>query len=98
MSPSVTFQFCPKQFWLDLKRAAVAVLVFASVVGVAHCGNSGCLPAHSPGNQDKSYEAEIKACSLRAATKAEARLCRIDVNTRYGLCDAPWPYMTPCDE
>lgn len=85
MSPSITFEFCPKQLWVDAKRAAIAVLVFASVVGVAHCG-SGCMPAESP--TETAYTNEIVACAATAgypgAYDHEADMrCRAAVDCKY---------------
>ncbi len=81
-----------------LWKAAGAVLVFAGLVSVAHCG-SGCKPPQSTAEVEAAYTAELVSCSVHAPTLAEAKACRRAVNTKYGLCEqAQWPRITPCDE
>lgn len=94
MMSSVTFQFCPKQLARDTKRAFLALVAFAGIVMVSHCG-SGCKPAQAPTDLEQAYTTEIIACAATAGypgaydERADMR-CRAEVNCRYGLgpCDA----------
>lgn len=94
---TMTISFSPDGLVRDLRRAAAAVLLFAGIVSVAHCG-TGCLPIRDPQDVERNYVADITGCSQTAKDKAEARFCRQVVNRRYGLCSEPWPAVTPCDE
>lgn len=81
-----------------LAELACGVALIFGIAGIAHC-NDGCVPSQGPTDLERSYTAELVACSSNASTKADARACRDDVNRRYGLCprDA-WPRITPCDD
>ncbi len=86
---TATFEFSPAQFVRDAKRAAMAVLAFAAIVGVAHCG-TGCKPAQAPNDLEQAYTTEIVACAATAgypgAYDREADLrCRAEVDCRYKL-------------
>jgi hypothetical protein len=80
-----------------LSKAAIAILVFIGGAAIASCF-TGCLPVRSQADMERDFHADVRACSLTAKTKDDARLCRIGVYRSYGLCDAPWPAVTPCDE
>lgn len=71
-----------------------AVVAAALAVAVGHM-NDGCQPYPS---REQQYVLDIHACSATAKTQREAKLCRANVNWRYGLCDEPWPAVTPCEE
>ena len=61
-----------------------------------------------------AYTAELLACTEKAGnvcadpqncTDAEkpkalaySRVCRHEVNRKYGLCNEPWPAVTPCED
>jgi hypothetical protein len=89
--------FNPKRAQKAAIELLVAVGILLGVTGLAHC-SSGCrLP--SAAEMEAAYTAELTHCSATAKTKAEAKECRKQVNTKYGLCDKKdWPYVTPCDE
>ncbi len=74
-----------KALYLGARDMLLAVVVFAGLCGVAHCG-SGCMPANSP----DSYETAIIACAATAgypgAYDHEADMrCRDEVNERFGV-------------
>lgn len=86
---------------------ATVMAIFA-----ANC-SEGCKPVLSAAELNAAYTAEILGCTERAgklcsaipcpdkdkpAAAQYARLCRHDVNRRYGLCEEPWPAVTPCDD
>jgi hypothetical protein len=83
-------------FLSDVIRPAV---VAAMAIMAAHC-NAGCapIPLEARSATERAYVAELMGCVERAKTKEESKTCRRNVNIRYGVCDRPWPEMTPCDE
>ena len=92
----VVVEFSSDKLVKTLQRSIAGLLVFSAVVALGSC-HMGCLPAKS--GAEAAYAAEIGACSATAKTLADAKTCRREVNTRYGLCEsAQWPNITPCDE
>ncbi len=62
------------------------LLTAITAVIVANC-NDGCLPIAEPTSPlDGLYLQETRKCVQEAKTLAESRLCRANVNYRYGLC------------
>lgn len=95
---SVTIEFHPSQLLREAKRAGIAVLLFAAIVMAAHCG-TGCKEAqYVPTAREMNYTVDQQACAASAKTKQESQDCRREVDRRYGLCDSPWPRVSPCDE
>lgn len=92
-----TVHYSTSALMKGFQRALLSIILFACVVAAAHCG-TGCLPVKSPEELSREYEEAIANCSKLAKTKQDAKYCRQDVNRAYGLCDAPWPAITPCDE
>lgn len=84
--------------WKAFVETLAAATLFLCMVAFGHCGK-GCKPPQSAAEVEAAYTAELLACSEKAATKADAKSCRHDVNTKYGLCERDsWPRITPCDE
>lgn len=66
----------------------VAVLVFAAALSVFH---QGCNPVKYP--LDAPYVAETQKCAVEAKSLSESRLCRANLNWKYGLCPSE---VVPC--
>ncbi len=90
MTSTVIVEFCPATLKNNMLKAISAIMLFAALVMVAHCG-TGCLPALSP--EGTNYEADIIGCASDAGypgaydPKAD-RDCRARV-------DCAW-HVGPC--
>jgi hypothetical protein len=71
--------------------------VIAAALACLFGSTEGCFE-QTTGSRSENYVLDIHACSSTATSKAQAVACRRSVNWRYGLCDAPYPAVTPCDE
>ncbi len=86
---ALTVEFSNEGLVRDAKKAFLAVLLFAGIVSVAHCG-SGCLPANSPTVEEQSYTTAIIACAATAGypgsydRQADLR-CRAEVDCDFGV-------------
>lgn len=69
--------------------------VVAAALACLFGSTEGCYEQH--GSRQENYVLDINACSATAKTKEQAVACRRAVNWRYGLCNAPYPAITPCD-
>ncbi len=76
------------------KTAALGAAVVVALSSLDSC-TSGCGP-HQPGAREAAYSAEQLECVRRAATLADSRRCRAEVDARYGLCRSE-AGVYPCD-
>lgn len=91
----------------------VAAVIMSIVAANCGLNTQGCKPAMSPAEAEAAYTAELLGCVEKAALLCKVKFhctdeekekalayshqCRKDVNRKYGLCDQPWPAVTPCD-
>lgn len=80
-----------------MRHVFAPILAVIAAIACAHMSH-GCKPAMSPEEVNAAYTAEILACTEKAKTLEESRTCRHAVNRKYGLCNEPWPNLTPCDD
>ncbi len=98
LGKTVIVEFSPKHLLQLAKRSVAGIAVFATIAALGSCA-TGCAPVKGAAEVEAAHTAELTACSATAKTLAEAKACRREVNTRYGLCEsAQWPRITPCDE
>lgn len=66
----------------------LTVVVAAAALSLFH---QGCKPVQAP--LDGPYAAETEYCTIHSQSRSESRLCRANVNQRYGLCPS---VVLPC--
>ncbi len=72
-------------------------IVALALAAVLSTGSEGCKPANQPSPADL-YAMEIIGCVEKSKSKEEFRVCRTDVDRKFGLCPIQeWPRIGPCD-
>ncbi len=72
------------------------ILLAGLALVMSHC-NDGCIP---PGGQalEQAYRAELLQCAETMPSLQASCLCRLSVDTKYGLCPAvAWPQYDRCE-